>query len=308
MSKPTIQQAPDLWENVNMKVRIDALLFDILFDRTLVQRQFGPGQPVAVSPKHSHASYEVHFFVSGSGTLFIEEHKQPVEAGYIHVIGPHIFHTLRQHSHDPITRFTFRFTFQEQFPHDPWFPETESEQVKALLQGVSHYRFPDADRKISLLMEQIRSELERPSLGSYATVQGLLTYVMMQLIRAIPQHNSTYSLPSKIKDEQRSLIVDHFFAREYNRELTVQMLAQRLNLSVKQVNRLLHKLYRTSFKQKLIDTRVEVAKNLLLNSELSIQRIAEEVHYSVPYFCLIFKQKVGVPPSQYRVMHRTYTR
>ncbi|MDF2722057.1 MAG: AraC family transcriptional regulator [Paenibacillus sp.] len=304
MVKPDMQQAPDSFENVNMKVRIDSLLFDILFDRTLVQRRFGPGQPIAVSPKHSHASYEVHFILSGSGTLFIEEDKRPVAAGSIHVIGPHIFHTLRQFNHDPITRVTFRFTFQEQFPHDPWFPETETKQVKTLLQGVSHYCFPDADRKISLLMEQIRSELERPSLGSYATVQGLLTYVMMQLIRAIPEHNSSYSLPSKLKDEQRSLIVDHFFAREYNRELTVHMLALQLNLSVKQVNRLLHKLYRSTFKQKLIDTRIEVAKNLLLNSQLSIQQIAEEVNYSVPYFCLIFKQKTGVPPSQYRLMHR----
>lgn len=302
---PTGPLAPESWESLNMKVRLGPLLFDVLFDRTFVPGQFGPGQSVTTSPKHSHAAYEVHFILSGSGSLFIHEQTEKVRSGTVHIIGPHIFHTLRQHNHDPITRFTFRFTFQEQLPSDPWFPEAETKQLKALLKNLSHSQFPDDGGKIRAMMDEIRSEAVKPSLGAYAKMQSLLMNGLIHMFRSLPEARSemSYTLSSKIKDEQRTQIVDTFFSRGYKHELTIEMLAAQLNLSVKQVNRLLQKQYGVSFKQKLMDTRIEVAKILLQSSTLPIQQIAEEVHYSAPYFSSVFLEKTGVSPSQYRLLY-----
>jgi transcriptional regulator GlxA family with amidase domain len=84
------------------------------------------------------------------------------------------------------------------------------------------------------------------------------------------------------------------------------MLATTLNLSTKQTNRLLKKHFNTSFKHKLMDTRVEVAKDLLRRSKLSIERIAGDIGYaSTQYFCYLFQQKTGMTPSEYRNMEQT---
>lgn len=288
------------WENVNLKVPIGSLLFDILLDRTFEQRTFGPGQPVKTAQKHSHGTYEVHFIVSGSGSLAIHDHNVEVRESTIHIIGPHIFHAFSQNQHDPITRFTFRFTCQESLTYEPWFPQTENEQIKNTLNGLTHCCLPDPNHKIILLMEEIKNHLEHPSFGAYASAQSLMAYTLMQIIRLLPRSDRKYTLPSKLKDEQRFPIVDNFFSRGYNKHLTVEMLAAQLNLSIRQVHRLLRKHYHSSFKQKLIHTRIEVAKNLLKNSKLPVHKIAEEVHYTESYFRQLFKAETGYTPTQYR--------
>ncbi|WP_409340281.1 helix-turn-helix domain-containing protein [Paenibacillus sp. MBLB4367] len=59
--------------------------------------------------------------------------------------------------------------------------------------------------------------------------------------------------------------------------------------------------YQTTFKQKLLDTRIEVAKNLLATTELSVQEILERVGYSLHRsFVHVFKQKTGFAPVEYR--------
>lgn len=297
---------PFVWENLNMKVRLGPLVFDMLFDRNFNPGQFGRGFPIQTSPKHNHAAYEVHFIVSGSGSLFIDEHREQVKPGSIHMIGPHIFHTLRQHKLDPITRFTFRFTFHEKPTSEPWFPEAEASQMKALLDNLTYCQFPDTGGKISAMMDEFRLEAMQPSLGSYSKMQSLLAHALVHMLRSLPEarNEPPYTLSSKIKDEQRTEIVDLFFIRGYKDNLTIELLAEQLNLSVKQVNRLLQKQYGMSFKQKLMDTRIEVSKILLQSSTLSIQQIAEEVHYSAPYFSSVFLEKTGISPSQYRLLHQ----
>ena len=47
--------------------------------------------------------------------------------------------------------------------------------------------------------------------------------------------------------------------------------------------------------------RMEKAQRLLLNSDLSISEISKALGFKdLPYFSRMFKQHVGIPPSQYR--------
>lgn len=56
-----------------------------------------------------------------------------------------------------------------------------------------------------------------------------------------------------------------------------------------------------SFVQFLTNTRIEKAKQLLINSEEKTYEIAERVGFSEPnYFSFTFKKNVGLSPSQYR--------
>jgi transcriptional regulator GlxA family with amidase domain len=117
--------------------------------------------------------------------------------------------------------------------------------------------------------------------------------------------NTAYAMPSKAKDNQRSSIIDRFF-QNYRQQLTLEMLADQLNLSTRQVNRLLKQHYNTSFKQKLLSTRIEVAKDFLRTSDLPIEHIAREIGCeSPPYFYCIFQDKTGMTPSEYRTMMRS---
>lgn len=79
-----------------------------------------------------------------------------------------------------------------------------------------------------------------------------------------------------------------------------------MNLSTKQVNRLLQRHFRTSFKQKLLDTRLEMAKDLLRTTDLPVEQIAGEIGYASPHrFYTLFQKKLGMTPNEYRTRQLT---
>lgn len=189
MRNSTGSPHPLTYENLNIKVRIDSLLFDILLDNWFV-----PKQLVVEPEKHNHFAIEIHFFISGSGSLFLGEQEIQINPGSIHVIGPNVYHAIKQKKDAPITRMYIQFTFKDIHIHD-----------------------------------------------------------------------------------------DFFLGQD------------------------LHKYYYMSFKQKLIETRIEVAKDLLQINDLTIQQIAEEVGYAVMRnFCKLFVGRTELTPTQYRKLHGTH--
>jgi AraC-like DNA-binding protein len=54
----------------------------------------------------------------------------------------------------------------------------------------------------------------------------------------------------------------------------------------------------------LTQLRIEKAKELLINSDMKINDIAEGVGYRHSYFNRIFKKQIGIPPSQYRKLNQ----
>lgn len=295
--------ATTFWDRLNIKVRIGTLLFDVLLNDNLVPRPLE-----YVQEKHNHAAFELQFVWSGSGMLLFDEMEQKLETGSIILIGPNIFHSVKPDESAPVVRSTLRFTFRHDSGNDPWFPGTEAEQLKAVLSGVTYCRLPvkpDHDM-LFRLVDEVRSEIETPSLGWYANVQSLFAQIIVRVARAIRLDsgaNVEYAMPSRVKDDLRSHIIDIFFMG-YRQHLTLEMLAEQMNLSTKQVNRLLQRYFQTSFKQKLLDTRLEVAKDLLRTTDMPVEQIAGEVGCASTHrFYALFQKKLGMTPNEYRNRH-----
>ncbi|MOA49378.1 HTH-type transcriptional regulator YesS [compost metagenome] len=59
-----------------------------------------------------------------------------------------------------------------------------------------------------------------------------------------------------------------------------------------------------SFIEYLTQLRVAKAQELLETTDLLVNEIAEQVGYNPKNFIRVFKKQVGLPPGQYREMHR----
>lgn len=87
-----------------------------------------------------------------------------------------------------------------------------------------------------------------------------------------------------------------------NEQFGVNMLAQKVHLSVSQLNRKLKNLNGQSAGQFIRSTRMNYAITLLENDSLTIGEIAYQVGYlNQTHFCRSFKRKFGCTPSQYLV-------
>jgi AraC-like DNA-binding protein len=56
----------------------------------------------------------------------------------------------------------------------------------------------------------------------------------------------------------------------------------------------------------ILKTRIVMAKNMLLNEEMTVGEVSEKCGFSsISYFCRVFKEDVGISPKQYK-FSKTY--
>lgn len=115
---------------------------------------------------------------------------------------------------------------------------------------------------------------------------------------------------STLSDEPVPLDIDAAFLEEVKRviiakldqsDLDVQMLCRLLGMSRTQLHRKLKALTGQSTTKFVKNVRMIEAQKLLLDSPMSIKTIAYEVGFKTPaYFCRVFSETFGCPPSEYR--------
>jgi AraC-like DNA-binding protein len=101
--------------------------------------------------------------------------------------------------------------------------------------------------------------------------------------------------------DRRRHIVDRFFRNPSRSNKSPSLLARRIGVSVRQLNRIISEYYGMTFKEKLTHHRIENAKFLLLSTDWPVRKIAEEVGYADPgYFHKVFKEAVRLTPGEFK--------
>ena len=84
-------------------------------------------------------------------------------------------------------------------------------------------------------------------------------------------------------------------------DITLTRLAESLNYSVAQTNRILQQKFGKSFRQLVNDNQIRKAKYYLLRTDFSIGKISEILVFKKSkYFNSFFKRTEGITPTQYR--------
>ena len=126
----------------------------------------------------------------------------------------------------------------------------------------------------------------------------LLTEIL-RLSKDIPDW--FFPVESERARDYDSVAIDDFFSTHSLGKIKIQDLADELKVSIRQVNRILHRLYGMSFTQKLTEMRLwEVARQLTL-TQRSITAISQDCGFNnYNYFYVCFREKFGMTPTEYR--------
>ena len=115
-----------------------------------------------------------------------------------------------------------------------------------------------------------------------------------------------YRLFSLIDDRGRATAsrveeVLAFLHTNYAQKLTGAVIEKELSYNFDYLNQLFRRAFDTSIFQMLETIRMEAARNLILTSDLSVERIALEVGFKdAAYFSKVFKKHYGTSPLHYR--------
>lgn len=98
-----------------------------------------------------------------------------------------------------------------------------------------------------------------------------------------------------------AFVKDYISEHYQNSEITIEGIAEELDLAPTYVSTLFKREAQISFSQYLSDFRIQKATDLLENTNMKIKDIAEEVGFGTySNFARTFKKKLGVTPVEYK--------
>ncbi len=250
-------------------------------------------------PLHSHSknSYEIHYIPSGHGIASINGNSYPIVPNTLFVTGPFIEHAQVPDRKDPMCEYCIYLKIGRSTSPSASLAE------KALVNRFRQidFWFGQDSQDIHPLMIQLFTELEHRYTGYSIQAEILLKQLIIKLVRNYEgniegtPHTDTPNLV-----DNKYLIIEECFLYEY-RTLSLDILAPRLGLGIRQTERLLKEHYGKTFLQKKTEARMSAASILLQNPELSITQIAEETGYScIEHFSASFKRYYGCSATSYR--------
>lgn len=105
----------------------------------------------------------------------------------------------------------------------------------------------------------------------------------------------------KITNESVTDGIVNYFSENYDKSINIADVCREFGISLSSFNKLMIKRFGLSPRQYLINFRMSKAKELLKNTDNSVESVAHFVGYEYcGHFCNEFKKKVGLTPLEYR--------
>lgn len=253
---------------------------------------------------HQHPYTEIHYVLDGTCEIVFGERTFTLSPGKFLLIPPDVPHRMIQQA--PVARF---LVCMQLFPPSPAaesgraerpFFSTLQPERPVLLTAKEH---GELYRALEQLMQHhlIPLEVGRPDPLFRDKLQAHITLLLYALYDALPAPTAQ-SGPSERSGitQQRLYIEDHFTGYRDNNSRAKQ-LASRLQMSTRQLSRTLKSSIGMNFRQKNNATRLELARRMLAETDLSVARIAEDLGYSSSTtFGTFIRSQTGLSPTQLR--------
>lgn len=244
--------------------------------------------------RHSNTCYELHIILEGTCKLAFDAQTHAMAAGQAVLIAPNVFHAPSDVS-GTFCRFSLSFSVDG--------------SLLSALSGIDRegYRFFEPGSQVVALCRDILQELDGDAFLNRELASALFSQLMIRCLRAVREETTHISTdPELLTQEDEIERIDNFFALYPPERQTRQELAEYLHCSQRQLIRKMQALYGVSFRQKLITSRMDLARYLLRSTDKSVNEISTTVGYADnAAFFRAFRQHTGMTPAQYRREKRT---
>ncbi len=262
--------------------------------------------------RHNHSEIEVQFILSGKCRLLLGSAYAEVKAGDILMIAPFVYHApIAPGPSEDFEKYSFIFSFTvtdkggkdadtgENFA----FVLTEGKDFVASFTSIGDFRILDDDFGGVDAWLQVVDEFREKPFGYFSRTVSIITGLLVSLSRSLTggKSMSVESIPRKTLDENRTILLEAFFDYDQLFTRTQKGLAESLGVSCRHLGRILKTTYNKSFREKLLQSRMEVAADLLVNTDWNIASIADRLGYTTEAgFYRLFHHYFQSTPASYR--------
>ena len=242
-------------------------------------------------PRHMHPFYELHYIIGGKGRLILDGEEYPLTCGDVFITAPKIYHAQLTDSADYMKEYHIAFEI--------------SDSSKAVFNDNFNI-FADTGFHIGkdtcgvgVLFELLEKENDSREVGFLSAINSIIGLILLNTFRNfLPKKESASG--DRIVSDNRQLVLDEAFLYSY-KDITLDDLAGRLHLDVRQTQRIIKQKYGMNFVDLRTHMRLSAAQNMICAQQGTLSEIAEKCGFAnYAHFINVFKKKFGVSPSKYK--------
>lgn len=249
--------------------------------------------------QHRHPSMELHYITSGQFSFILDKTVCRVKENQLLLIPAAFYHGICDVTPGNASRMVFSIQF------DPPVLQKKNHLSQRIFNAFSLTK--------PLLLDVLPGSALSSIFGlgrtlnldsdpvSREKLRGLCQLLVTELFDLLA-HTETHASPSPdLSPAHQDFVIDEFFGSSFHMNNGAPLLAQELNVSTRQLSRIMKQAYGINYRDKLKETRLEIAMTLLTHSDKSIAEIAQLQGYTSPAtFSAFIRRATGKTPSQIR--------
>ncbi len=230
--------------------------------------------------------YQVIYIVRGKGTFYFEDGvSQELSAGDLALYRPLETQYYLYTPDEETAVYWIHFTGKC----------VEELLINNLFHVNQHYVHVGVYYKLETICQDIVKELYNKN-TDYNQILSLLLQQFFILSKRFMHANVPKGYTQQMMEH-----AGNYFYEHYNQEINIRCYAISQNMSISSFINNFKAYYGKTPLEYIINLRINVAQSLLENDSLSISEISTLVGYdNNMYFCKLFKQRIGITPSDYR--------
>ena len=252
----------------------------------------------------SHAFFEINYVHSGQGILHIENHPDiPLSRGVVFFINSNIKHSITSSASNPLDLYSISFKLSDCITTDdvPAAAIHDEQKMLNFLQAQPYlYAINCLELETYLMDSFVCLQAKKP--GSLSRFKNMITGFLLTAIQSLTEDHSRHLPQTYVWDTSinaRGLLV--YIREHYMEPISLKDVAEALNYSPRQCQRLISDYLGVSFSQYLLMYRINYAKKLLCTTQAPLEEIAEKSGFkSSKLMGQQFKAVTGETPLAYR--------
>lgn len=267
-------------------------------DVSILVHYWGAKSPHYNNKPHQHSFFELCYVFDGEGQYIDQGKEYPIKKGHLFLSRPYIKHQI-------LSRTGLDIIFVG-FEIDQENTKEDIRHVFSQLEVTDKFLIQDAsDSPVTKLWTSLISLVHEHYFQFNDTLRGLCSAFFMSLIE---QFSTRKRVQSKKKHNVASYLV--YQAKLYindnlHRRLKLSDVANHIYISERHLSRVFKSELGQTFSSYVNKERVRKAGNLLTETDLTIQEIAEMTGFeNVHYFSRVFSSEMGLPPGKFRLQFK----